>query len=453
MARKVAKFGGSSLSNAENIEQVCSIVENLESPVVVVSAVGIPPGTKGEKTTDLLISAAKEAYKKKGYDDILEHIISNHNNIVKELGLGKQTTEKYFDELRVFLENPPSSEGELSLEYLDKAMSFGERISSRIVSEVLEKRGKIARAFDAYDLGMITNSEFSKAQPLPISYNIMKNSLDAYQGIPVVTGFIGKDTNGKITTLGRGGSDYTASLLGVAAGADEILIYSDVPGIMTANPKIVPDAKTLEMISFEEAKELSYQGAKLHPHTILPAMEKEIDVRVLNTFDPEGPNTLITNKKHKAEGIVKALTSSEIYLVNINSSAMVHTSGFMHNIYDLLKKEDLSIDMVSTSEANVSFTLPADKKNKEKMQRVLDSLKDVERSGIYEGKAQIYVVGEGMKHTPGVAAKVFGVVGKENISLYAISQGVSEINIGFIVDLKDRDKAMNALHKHYFGDQ
>ena len=266
--------------------------------------------------------------------------------------------------------------------------------------------------------------------------------------VPVITGFIGKTKKGEITTIGRGGSDYTAGIIGVAINADEIQIWTDVDGIMSADPKIVSNAKTLVEVSFAEASELAYFGARvLHPKTIAPAMQKNIPVRVLNTFEPGSKGTIILSKAEKSNQIVKAVSYKKgITLINIGSTRMLGSHGFLARIFNIFEKNSKSIDMIATSEVSVSLTID----NEQNIDTIVRELKKIAKVKVLKNRAIVCIVGEGMKHTQGVSGRTFTALGNKKINIEMISQGASEINITFVVDGKDAEDAVKVLHEEYF---
>jgi len=436
----VMKFGGTSVGGADEIRNVAEIVKShlARKPVVVVSAV------KG--ITDRLIELANHA--KEGNGDVVFSTIKNiHHGILEKLSLEKSLLDKDFNELQKAVRSVNGKMVEAKT--LDLFQSFGERMSSKIVAAQLSKNNMEAQAFNTFDLGLITNSDFGNAEPLEEAFTNLANNIKKMSFIPVITGFIGKTREGEITTLGRGGSDYTAGIVGAAINAGEIQIWTDVDGIMSADPKIVGDARTLEQVSFAEASELAYFGAKvLHPKTIIPAMEKNIPVRVLNTFNPKGNGTLILNEVEKSKQTVKAITSKRnITLIHVNSKRMLGAYGFLARLFEVFYEYKQSVDVIATSEVSVSMTVD-NGKNIEDIASDLEGIADVK---ILKNKAVICVVGEGMRNTPGVAGRTFLVLGKNNINIEMISQGASEINITFVVDGKDCDKAVKCLHEEYFG--
>ena len=381
----VMKFGGTSVGSAESIRQVVRIIEGRKEqrPVVVVSAFS--------GTTDMLIEAAGKG---KSEDEVRE----KHAGIMKELGVPESVIKEDLEELRQVLEKASASkEPELSA----LAASFGERMSSKIIAAFACREGLKAVACNSYDLGLLTDSDYMEAEVLPESYErIAQKFRFPEDEIPVITGFIAKDGKGSVTLLGRGGSDYSASIFGIAAGAKEIQIWTDVNGMLTADPRLVPEARTIREIRFSEAAELAYFGAKvLHPKTIQPAVRKNIPVRIMNTFRPEDPGTKIM-KEARSEGAVTALTyKKRIKVINISSLRMLFVYGFMEKVFRLFSKHRISVDSIATTEVSVSVTIDG-KYETDPLVRDLEKLAKVEVS---EDVAGISVVGRAIKHTPGIA--------------------------------------------------
>ncbi|MBS3098145.1 lysine-sensitive aspartokinase 3 [Candidatus Woesearchaeota archaeon] len=438
----VMKFGGSSVKDSERMKEVANIVrlELAKKPVVVLSA------CKG--ITDKLIETANKANEGEDYSILADEITKLHYNIIKDFNLGNSLVDPILDEFFDLI-NKIKENNELNAEILDHVQSFGEMLSTRIFAAYFSSIGVSSRQFDAWRIGMITDSEFGGAEPLESAPKKIADALKKVKEVPIVTGFIGKDINGVITTLGRGGSDYTAAIIGAAINADEIQIWTDADGIMTADPRVVKNAKTNEKVSFAEASELAFFGAKvLHPKTILPAMNKNIPVRVLNTYNPKGKGTIIVKEANKSRDVIKAIACKKnITLVNINSTRMIDAHGFLAKVFDVFGDYGKSVDMIATSEVNVSLTVDDDKN----LDKIIDELRGIADINVEKNKAIVCVVGEGMKHTPGIAGKTFTALGKNEVNIEMISQGASEINISFIVNNQEADKAVQVLHKEYFG--
>jgi aspartate kinase len=437
----VMKFGGTSVGDADRISNTAEIVKSYikKKPVVVVSAV--------TKITDKLIEAANASLQGKA-EEVLESIKKIHFEVLQKLSLDISLVEKDLEDLKVIL-NKIKKNKIVDNKVMDSIQSFGERMSSKIVAAQLNSIGVKAQAFNSWDLGLITNAEFGNAEPLQESFSNLNKNIKKLNVVPVITGFIGKNEKGEITTLGRGGSDYSAGIIGSAIDADEVQIWTDVNGIMTTDPRTVSNAMTIKEVSFAEASELAYFGAKvLHPKTILPAMKKNIPVKVLNSFDSKEEGTIIVNRAHKSNQIVKAIAYKKgITLINIESTRMLGAYGFLARVFEVFYKYKQSVDVVSTSEVSVSMTIDNDK-NLSEMLPELKCIADVE---ILKGKAIVCVVGEGMRNSPGIAGKTFMALGKNKVNIEMISQGASEINITFVVNEEDAQNAVRVLHKEYFG--
>jgi aspartate kinase len=265
--------------------------------------------------------------------------------------------------------------------------------------------------------------------------------------IPVLGGFIGATISGKTTTLGRGGSDYSAAIIGAMLEAREVQIWTDVPGVMTADPRLVPQAQTVPLMSYDEAAELAYFGAKvLHPKTIYPAIELSIPVRVLSTFEPENPGTTISATTAAAPQLLKAIAHKPgVTVLRITSDRMVGTWGFLRSLFEVFDRFRTSIDVIATSEASVSMTLDSDE-NLSAITRELSRLGEVE---VVPQQAVICVVGEGLRATSGLAAKIFAAL--ENINVSLVSHGASSVNLTFVVDEKDLQAAVTQLHERFFA--
>jgi aspartate kinase len=436
----VMKFGGTSVGSAERIRVVADIVkaELNKKPVVVCSAVS--------GVTNMLIEIANKGFKGESSKELQKHLKEKHDHIIHELGIHKDVIEHLFKDLGKLMERVEVVKL-ATAETMDHIQSFGERMSCRIVAEYMNKFGIKAQAHDAYDIGMITTPDFGKAEPLEHTPEMINSHIKKLTHVPVVTGYIGKTTAGEITTLSRGGSDYTAAIIGAAIHAEEIQIWTDVNGVMTADPKIVKEAKTIDTMSFNEASELATFGAKvLHPKTIIPAVEKNIPVRVLNTYNPNHKGTLIVNRSEKSAHAVKAIASRKgISLVNINSTRMLNTHGYLARIFEVFRDHQKSVDMISTSEVSVSLTI----NEPEGMEKIVKELEGIATVKHETKKAIICVVGEGMKHSIGTAGRIFTTIGKAGIDIEMISQGASEINISFVVNEEDADKAVRALHEEF----
>lgn len=432
----VMKFGGTSVGSAERIKKTAQIIKSRlgRKPVVVVSAV--------TKVTDMLVELARGGSR----SELIARVRKVHHDVLEGLGLETNLVESDLAELEKAAKGLGKS---ADAKTQDLIQSFGERMSSKIVAAHLNDIGIAAKAFNSYEIGMITDDNFGKAEPLEIAYKKLNESIKKQDVLMVITGFLGRTKEGDITTLGRGGSDYSASIVGLAISAEEIQIWTDVNGIMTADPRVVTDAKTIREVSFAEASELAYFGAKvLHPKTIGPAIRRGIPVKVLNSFEPENPGTTIVERAKTNKHTIKSLAyKKNITLINVQSIRILGAIGFLAKLFGIFEKYGKSIDMIATSEVSVSMTVDDDSN----LDAIIGELKNIANVSISRNKSIICVVGEGMRNTPGISGKTFSTLGRENINIEMVSQGASEINITFIVDGKDAEKAIRALHREFFG--
>ncbi|MBI2076281.1 MAG: aspartate kinase [Candidatus Aenigmarchaeota archaeon] len=434
------KFGGTSVGDAERIKTVAEIVKSQidRDPVVVVSAFS--------GVTDGLIRLANDAVNK---NSSLEEIRNRHFDVMKDLGLDASLIRHELEELEIIIRGI-SLLKELTPRSLDLAISFGERMSSKILAAYMSKLGLDAKPYNAYDIGFVTDSNFGNAEILEeTETNIREFFNNVKSPVTVVAGFIAKDKQGEITTLGRGGSDYTASVIGAALDAEEVQIWTDADGIMTADPKIVKGAKTIDYVSYDEASELAFLGAKvLHPKTILPAVKKNIPVKTLNTYNPTHRGTTILEKVDKQSGIISIASKKNIKVINIRSPKMFLAYGFIARIFDIFANLRIPVDLVSTSEVNISVTIDG-KYDTERLVEELRRLGDVE---IRNNRASISVVATRLASTPGIAGKVFSSLGDNKINVEMISSGASKINESFVVKEEDADDAVRILHEAFFGE-
>jgi len=451
--RIVMKFGGTSVGNAEAFKRVTDMINaNLNrNPVIVVSAVA--------GTTDLLINSANAVVRKEiKVDDAIKAIREKHDRITAELGLEKSLLDAEFDELKRILDGVCLLQ-ELTKRTMDYVMSFGERMSAKILAECLRKNKTDAKAYNAWDLGLVTNSEFGDAKPLPESEENVKRSLaDAGGHIPVITGFVAKDKDGEITTLGRGGSDFTASLIGAYLRADEIWIWTDVDGILTADPRMVKDAKLMDRLSYNEASELSYFGAKvIHPRTVWPAIERGIPIRIRNTFNPQCEGTIITKDRNTNGNIVRAITTiKDLSIINVVGCGMAGVPGIAAKIFSAVSTTGANVLMISQASSENTICFVIHEKDREKVVKELGT----ELEGFIEDKilnkivskddvAIITIVGDGMAGRPGVAAKFCNALAENGISIIAIAQGSSESSISVAINQADVAKAANSVHSDF----
>ena len=406
--------------------------------------------------TNALIAAAHDARGRKvGPEKSAAQLAERHRTVIAELGLEERLVDAELGRLEEVLKGIFYLR-ELTARSLDYVMSFGEAMSSRIVAAHLSNEGVPAKAWMGWEAGIVTDDAHGEAAVLSETWSRVKQKLGrartSSEEVPIVTGFLGRTKAGERSTLGRGGSDYSAAIVGRAIGADEIQIWTDVSGILSADPRVVPDAFTLRYVTFAEAAELAYFGAKvLHPKTIEPAVQAKIPVRILNTFAPDDPGTLVVAESDEEnERVVEGLAVKKgNVLVNITSSRMLDAAGYLARVFEVLRRHDVSVDVISTSEVSVSLTV--DSRHAKQLDAAVEELGKVSTIRRWENKAIVAVVGEGMQVRPGVAARVFSVMGRAGVNIEMISQGASELNITFVVEDDQADDAMRALHAEFLA--
>lgn len=441
------KFGGTSVGTPERIRDVCRLVKSEADrrPVVVVSAHNSP----SVRMTDTLIATAKAA--KAGKPDSSK-VVEAQRGICRALdvdpkAVGVDRLLERFDQLIKGI----AMIGELTPRTMDMVMSFGERMSARVLNDVLAREFGVNSEYrSAVTLGLRTDHNFGSARPDPRCYPaVAKQIEDLSCDVLVTTGFIAATDDGQITTLGRGGSDYSATIFGAIVGAEEVQIWTDVSGVMTTDPRIVPAARSIPELTFMEASELAWYGAKvLHPATMLPAIEADIPVRVKNTAEPDHPGTVIRRQVAHDEGCVaKSLAvMNGLHLVNITTGRMFGSHGFMSKVFDIFNRHHVDVHMIATSEVTISVTSPMG----EQLERAAEELKQFADVFVERDLSLISVVGERMKGTPGVAARVTSAMAKAKVNIRMISQGASEINIAMLVAEKQAKEAVVELHKEFF---
>jgi aspartate kinase len=333
---------------------------------------------------------------------------------------------------------------------MDAVASVGERLSSLIVTFAFRSAAIPAQHVDSRRV-IITDDQFTHALPLfDATYALLAERVAPLtsDGVVVMGGFIGSTVEGQTTTLGRGGSDYSASIIGAGVGAEEIQIWTDVDGMLTADPRIVPGGHRVKKITFAEAAELAYFGAKvLHPATVVPAVEKNIPVLILNSRRPDVDGTRITANSVPCGNPVKSISCKrDLTIMNIRSTRMLHAHGFLRRIFEVFDNYETSVDMISTSEVSVSLTVD----NPEHVDDITADLRGFADVTMETGQSIVCLVGEDIRHTPGVAGRAFQVLGKINVRM--ISQGASLLNLGFVIADADLQPAVSALHTEFFSE-
>lgn len=445
------KFGGTSVGSAERMRQVVELVaaSPQEKKVVVLSAMS--------GVTNSLIAGAQQALARnlEGALALLDSIASRHKEAIAFHFSGAPAAKQLEAEIDsrlaelAILYKGIAYLGELTKRSLDAVSGAGELISSSIVAGLSTHMGYNTQWLDARSF-VLTDETFGKANPLwsetiETSRAVILPHLE--EGKTVFTqGFIGSTIDGASTTLGRGGSDYSASIIGVSLGADEIQIWTDVDGMMTADPRVVKNARVLPEVSFQEASELAYFGAKvLHPMTIKPAIEKEIPVRILNTMSPSQPGTLIKARAESSETIRAVAAKKGITAIFISSPKMLMSHGFLAKIFAIFDHFQTPIDLISTSEISVSLTID----QTEHLKELVDKLSEHGDVTVCSDVAIVSVVGRQFREQSGIAARVFKALSDINIMM--ISGGASDINLSFVVSHSDAEKSMRQLHNEFFG--
>lgn len=453
------KFGGVSVKDGENILHSANLVKkfvNGNEIVVVVSAMA--------GVTDSLINAAKKCSSeasagfiklfvadmmKKHYEAVEKAVASEEikNRVINAL-------EKMFDELEKVLLGI-SYLGELTKRSEDYIVSFGERLVAPIFSGALLSLGVDSVALTGCDAGILTDRNYGRAKPLPGVYELIRNRLEPLlkikKTVPVITGFIGCADDGSITTLGRGGSDYTATIIASALNADEVWLWKEVNGIMTCDPKFVPNARFIPKISYQEAMELSHFGAKiLHPLALIPVMRRNISVRIKNVFNPDFEGTVICSDTKESKDVVKALSLiQKAGIVSINGAGF-DFAEIMAEVFRILADEKVNVIMVAQSSSELNLSIVVDLKD---LERAYQALKKIENGVIKVSKmeniAVISAVGAGMAGTPGVAGKIFSALGRNGINVIMISQSCSEYNVSFAVKSEDGINAVRIVHDEF----
>ena len=439
----VMKFGGSSVANAERIKHVASIIKAYKEkkPVVVLSAMG--------DTTDHLLEAADQAVK--GIVDV-EGVAKLHKETAELLNVNIETIQDLLKELNQLLTGI-SMLKEISKRSRDYLVSFGERMSVRMMAAYLSKEGIPAKFYDAWDIGILSDSNYMAAELLDSVWDDIPKYLTGYKNgtdveIPIVTGFIAKDVKGNITTLGRGGSDLTATMIGAAMQAEEVQTWKDVDGILTTDPRIVKEAKTVPEVTYEEAQELAMFGAQvLHPRSMVPVRKSGTPVRVKNSYNISSPGSIIVeNHTGKVPPVCAITTVKNITLIDIVSSRMLGAAGFLAHVFNNFLKWNISIDVIATSEVSVSLTV----NTKADLSGLIADLEQASQVSVRKEKAIVTIICDAA-HSSAILASGFQALAEEGINVQMISQGASKVNISMIVDADEADKTIQILHSAYFN--
>ena len=457
---KVLKFGGTSVGSSKNINNVISILDNYsknDKVVCVVSAVG--------GITDKLLLAGKNAQNKdQTFLETFNTIKEIHLNITKELNPNNNASilsyvEEKLSELKSLLDGIYLI-NELSPKTSDKLVSFGELLSSFIIAETMKNRGLSAERKNSQDL-IITNSNFTKAE---VDYKLSNTNIQSYfksaaQKITLLPGFISKSKSGEQTTLGRGGSDFTAAIVAAALKVEQLEIWTDVSGMFTTNPKLVKQAYPIDKISYQEAMELSHFGAKvLYPPTVQPVLDLNIPIHIKNTLEPDAVGTVISNDEVISKSPVKGISNiNNIALLTLQGSGMIGIPGFSKRLFETLSQEKINIILITQASSEHSICLGIEEKDAEIAKTAIDftfeneiALNKIDPIIVETGLSIIALVGDNMKNHQGISGKMFSTLGKNNINIRAIAQGASEKNISAVITESDVKKALNTLHEQFF---
>ena len=458
----VQKYGGSSVEDAAKMRQVAQIVlaHRRDGKIAVVLS-----AMRG--CTDLLLIAAKDAEAGNStYKTALETLERRHLEAADLLTDGAIRTalqtslNEVFADLRDILHGVELVK-ECSKRTLDLVAGFGERLSCLVMTGHLHALGVEAEYIDASKNFIRTNDEHGNAQvEFSVTYEQVQMRLKDLKGVAVITGFIASTADGRPTTLGRNGSDFTASLVGAAVRADAVEIWKDVDGVLTADPRFVHGVEVLKEISMEEAMELSYFGAKvIHPSTMAPLLDRGIPLRIKNTLRPEVPGTLITQNPEPHNRPITGIASiSDAALINIEGSGMIGIPGFAARVFTALSRVKVNVIMISQASSEHSICIVTRKAEaKEALKALRDELKaerearQIKDCELILDLEIIAVIGENMRGKPGITGRLFHALGQENINVLAIAQGSSERNISFVIESKDRERALNTVHRAFLG--
>ena len=457
--RLVIKYGGTSISTSKDIQSMAKYIDQLSKKdqiVVVCSAVN--------GTTDDLIEISESIKKedKSKAEQLASKIINRHKQLVKQTikksDLQKKTIKKLdqdFSELLALIDGMVLL-GEITPRSMDYLISFGERLSIKLISSAINDLGKKSLPLTGKEVGIVTDSKYGESKPLMdttrlrISKTI--DSLFLKKTIPVVGGFSGADQHGHVTTFGRGGSDYSATIIGSCVKADEIWLMSDVNGLMTADPKIVKNAKLLKEVSYIEAIEMALFGAKqIHPRTFEPLLSKKIPMRIRSSFNTENEGTLVTaSPSTSVKNTVKCVSNVQNNgLIDVQGGSMVGTPGTAAKIFETLAKAGINVMMISQNPSESSITIVVKNNDLDKAVSALEMEllgKIIKKLDVTTDVAIIALIGSGMRGTIGVASKVFGAIEKNKVNVSMITQGSSELNLAFVVKNSDTNAAVRALH-------
>jgi len=458
----VLKFGGTSISSAANIRHVANFINSLSKQHKIVCVFSAITGV----TDDLIrITTLIQNRNNDAVNNLAKKIIKNHmqisNECVKNPKIRKELVNKMTADLSELQEllHGMLLLGEVTPRSSDYLISFGERLSINLVTAALNDLGAKAVALTGKDAGIVTDSNFGEAKPLMDTTRLhVSHTIDALlekKTLPIIGGFAGADQHGNITTFGRGGSDYTATIIASSIKADEVWLMSDVDGLMTTDPKIVKNAKVLKEVSYIEAMEMALFGAKyIHPRALEPLVTKKIPLRIKSTFNVKNPGTLVTaTPQADAQKTVKCVSAiRHTALIDVRGGSMVGAPGTAATIFSTLAKAGVNIMMISQSPSESSISIIVKKNDLDKAVNALEMNllgKIIKKVDVTVDVAIIALIGSGMRGIVGVASKVFAAVAKKRVNVVMIAQGSSELNLAFVVKDADCNTAVQALHDEF----
>jgi aspartate kinase len=462
MKKLAMKFGGTSVGSVDALSRAADIVVSesgrWDQIVVVVSAMS--------GVTDMLLRAATTAAQKddETHRRIHNSLLAKYNDVAEEMIEEQEVRKELLTTLEGLMETLSQSCTELTRlgweegRHMDIVVSLGERCCAYIFAAILRQRGVKGEAIDATEL-IVTDEQFQNAAPhMEPTHAKVSARLEPLLNsgvVPVITGFIGATEKGELTTLGRGGSDYSAAILGASLNIDELWLWTDVDGVLTADPRIVSNARVVEFLSYREVAELAYFGAKVvHPKTIRPLSDRRIPIRVKNTFAPDHPGTCIRKHADGTNGKIKGVTAiHNLSILTIEGRGMMGVPGIAARTFSAVASEGVSVLMISqaSSEQSICFVVPSDTSSsvisavEAEMKSEL-SRGDVDKIWALDNVVIVTVVGIGIRETPGIAARIFGAVGGANINVIAIAQGSSECSLSLVVETADANHAVRSIH-------
>jgi aspartate kinase len=465
------KFGGTSVGNAEAMRQTADLILNTRSAWGSVVVIASAMGSKPIKVTDLLLNGALAA--RQGDEETFRHnarlLREVHYEAIDGLLSPEHERQQVLIENEAFIAHYEALchavlvLGELTPRALDVIGGMGERMSVRILAAYLRELGHAAEAIDATEL-IVTDSHFQAASPFfPATRQKSRARLGdllARGGIPIVTGFIAADQDGVQTTLGRGGSDYSAAILGDALAAREVWIWTDVDGVMSADPRLVSEAQSIPALTWREISELAYYGAQvLHPKTIRPVVESGIPLRIKNTFSPDHPGTVIVQEGGDSDGVIKAVTAiKKLCLITLEGKGMLGVPGIAARTFGAVAREAISVLLITQASSEQSICFATSQQSADSVRQALEkefsaeiSARDIDRVRVQQPVAIVTVVGAGMLGIPGIAGRVFSSLGQAQLNIIAIAQGSSECSISLVVAEADSSAAVQQIHRLIVG--